>query len=354
MLAEVLRLRSKSFQVIAFFILVVGVEGASARPLDPISGDELSARISALTHEPWNGRASDGGRAPANCKEIKVTMDVIDPQLREKREVAVSLFRPASSAKVPAVIVVPTMNGVTVVEPKIASQLCSNGIAAVIADVVDTSLPREMPGSGHEDAVNRRAILALRTLLDLLSNHPAIDRDRLGMIGSSLGGIVTSMMVGVEPERIKAAVIAVGAGNLPFVLSTSDNSNVSELRRQRMEHLKLANSEAYEDWLRPIVKFDPMFFTPRAVKDRIMMVTAKADTKVPYEMQRALHEAFGRPTVSEYSGGHIETILSMTYFYFGEIVNFYKSRFGMSAFYVPPVTVHPPLTPEERASLGIR
>lgn len=313
---------------------------ASAKKIDPLSPTELALRLQDFAHDPWNGSASETDRRGGSCRESKVKLEVRDPLTQEKRPVDVAIMRPASKNKVPVVLVVPSMEGVTVIEPKIASQLCSNGIAAVIADVVDTTLPKTLPAIAHEDVQGRRAILALRTIIDLVSNHPAFDRDRIGIIGVSLGGVITSMIAGIEPDRLKAVVIVVGGGNLPFVLATSDQSKVADLRRQRMDFLKLHDSDRYEDWLRGTLRYDPMYFAARANHDRIMMITAKSDTKVPYSVQQDLFEAFGRPKVSEYSGGHVETIISMTYFYFGEVLDFYKSRLGLAPAFVPDVITH--------------
>lgn len=312
-----------------------------ARALDPIAPEEMIARLQEFNYEPWNGTASEVDRTNENgCQQSKVKLEVRDPVTAVVHPVALTIFRPATSEKVPAVIVVPSMEGVTIVEPKIAAKLCGSGIAAVISDVVDTSLPKSLPAARHEDEQERRAILSLRTVLDVLSTHPAFDRDRLGIIGVSVGGIITSMMAGIEPDRLKAVVVVVGSGNLPYVLANSDNDKVSDLRRQRMTHLKIRENEIYEDWLRANLRYDPLYFAPRAQRDRIMMITARGDTTVPYRMQQDLFEAFGKPTVSEYSGSHVQTILSMTYFYFGDVIKFYKSRLGLSSLVPEPVTFH--------------
>lgn len=328
----------------ALAILIVGVAGwsetALAKKLDPLTPTELQSRLQDFAHDPWNGSASESDRNGGDCRESKVKLEVRDPLTKEKRFVDVVVVRPSSVAKVPAVLVVPSVEGVTAIEPKIASQLCHAGLAAVIADVVDTSLPKSLPAIGHEDIQQRRAILALRTILDLVSNHPAFDRDRIGIIGVSLGGVITSMFAGIEPDRLKAVVIVVGGGNLPFVLATSDQAKVSDLRRQRMEYLKVRNPEQYEDWLRGTLRYDPLYFAPLANRDRIMMITARNDSKVPYSVQQDLFEAYGRPKVSQYSGGHVETIIKMTYFYFGEVIDFYKDRLGLASAFVPEVITH--------------
>ena len=325
---------------LAFSLLVSLVLNASvgeARPLDPITRADQASRLADLVYTPYATRAGlPAGNIDGDCEHSTTKVVVMDPVTQIGREVSLPVYRPVQDGvvvnKSPIVVVVPTLNGVTVVEPRAASQLCSNGIAAVIADVIDTSLPATMPGAGHEDKHNRDAILAIRTILDYLGKQPQFDSNRMGIIGFSLGGIMTSMIAGVEADRLKAVVITVGGGNIPYIMSTTDQDKIQSLREQRMSFMNMTEPTQYEDWLRPLVKFDPLAFSSLAHGDRIMMVTAKSDTKVPYIMQQGLAKAFGNPVISEYSGGHVQTILSLVYFYFGDVTSFFKTKFGMPNF----------------------
>src|SRR5690606_31229816 len=155
------------------------------------------------------------------------------------------------------------------------------------------TVPEEIPSWGFEDQNNRRAILSLRTIIDYIEGTPYFDSRKIGMIGSSLGGVTTSFMAGIEPQRISAFVIVVGGGNIPYTLSVSDNEKILELRRRRMAAEGLTDPEHYEDKLREILKFDPMYFASFAVRDKIFMALSRSDTKVPTLVQEDLFRAFG-------------------------------------------------------------
>jgi cephalosporin-C deacetylase-like acetyl esterase len=315
------------------FVLSIVFWGSfsQARPVDPITSEELQARIAELRHTPWNGKATESHREIyAGCRSSRVQIEIIDPLTLQSKPLVLRVYRPARSAKVPVMIVIPTIMGTTVVEPDLAYNFCGGNIGTVIADVNDPTIPSKMPAWGIEDRNSRWAIMALRTVIDMVEQMEVFDRDRIGVMGVSLGGITAAMLSGVEPQRLKATVIVVAGGNMPFILSTSDNKDVAEFRNRRMRHMGINDKIEYENILHNTIRFDPMHFVPNIDKNRVMMVAARRDTKVPYSTQKELFLALGKPEAVEYNAGHVETILEVTYFSFGSVMKFVKSRFGQS------------------------
>jgi len=312
--------------------LIIGTSIAEAKPLDPISEGELYDRLAKLQHMPWSGKSLERPSGWfSGCRKSTVTLTVGDPLTMEYRDLDVVLIRPDSNKPVPVSMVLPTMDGVTAVERAIASNLCAMNVAAIIADVNQNTVPEEIPSWGFEDQNNRRAILSLRTIIDYIEGTPYFDSRKIGMIGSSLGGVTTSFMAGIEPQRISAFVIVVGGGNIPYTLSVSDNEKILELRRRRMAAEGLTDPEHYEDKLREILKFDPMYFASFAVRDKIFMALSRSDTKVPTLVQEDLFRAFGEPEHTVFNVGHVSTVIGMAFFYFDYVSDFLSKRFGIPA-----------------------
>jgi hypothetical protein len=71
-----------------------------------------------------------------------------------------------------------------------------------------------------------------------------------------------------------------------------------------------------------------MHFAPLANKDRLLMVMAENDTKVPTIVQKDLFRAFGQPDYMIFAGTHVGTLLSLTYLYFDTVVEFLSARFA--------------------------
>lgn len=305
---------------------------ATAKPLDPISDGELYDRLGRLQHMPWAGKSIERPSGWfSGCRQSTVTLTVGDPLTMESRDLDVVLIRPDSNKPVPVAMVIPTMDGVTAVERAIASNLCAMNVAAIISDVNQNTVPEDIPSWGFEDRNNRKAILSLRTIIDYIESTPYFDPRKIGMIGSSLGGVTTSYMAGVEAHRVNAFVIVVGGGNLPYTLSVSDNEKLMELRQLRMAAEGFTDPSQYEDKLRETVKFDPMYFTRLAVREKLFMTLSKSDTKVPTLVQEDLFRAFGQPEHTIFNVGHVSTVIGMAFFYFDYVSDFLSKRFGIPA-----------------------
>jgi dienelactone hydrolase len=224
-------------------------------------------------------------------------------------------------------------------EPQVARSLCSAGYASIIADVNDLRPASPWPAWGGEDVNNRRAIFALKTVVDFAERVPNFDASRIGAIGLSLGGITTALWAGVDP-RLKAAVVVVGGGNLPYILSHSDEPNVVDMREKRMQAAGLQTIEEFEQILRSNVMIDPFYFAPQADHHRILQILAESDTRVPYVVQREMFQAWGGPQSITFTSGHEFTIFQVVYFYMGDVIDFLNDRMkpGATRFDFAPIT----------------
>ena len=313
----------------AFAVVLAAISlQAQARPLDAISGEERLSRLNEITHVPWDGQVTEKDNGGSfGCRKTEVDITYVDPTDGVRRPLRINMFSPGTNDRIPAVLVIPTILGTTQLEPIIGNRLCRAGMAALVADVNDTSQPQEMPSWGIEDVKNRRALVALRTVLDYAERSPRFDPNRLAIMGSSMGGITSAMLAGLEPQRLKAIIINVGGGNLPFTLAYSDNGTVGELRKRRMEHMRTGDPAAYEEQLRLTVKYDPIYFAGSAVRERVLVVQARRDVSVPFVIQEELASALGEPSKIVYDSGHVDAIVSLVLWRMGEVVDFLNSRF---------------------------
>ena len=333
--------RSAGFLKPSLFVVLAGTSFAlpcAALPFVPIPSSEISIRVAELTPKPWDGHISESTVVNGSCIISEVHLNVTDPINGETWPIHTTLYRPNVTNPVPMTLVIPTIDGVTVLEPRVAGQLCGAKIGAMIAMLHDTTQPDLLPSWGHEDLVNRKEILGLRTLLDFAERDPRFDRNKLGMIGLSLGGVITSMMAGLEPDRLRAAVVVVGGGNMSYILAMSDNDQVGTLRKRRMASLGVTDLSVYETMLSQSLRYDPLFFAGRALRERIMMVMSTVDTKVPAIVQRETYEAFQRPEYMLFNWGHIPTLAQLAYLYMDPVIAFMNSRFEGREAVSSPIT----------------
>lgn len=311
--------------------LFLQVGQAVARPLDPISSEQTLQLLNEMTPIPFNGKSleRDDGWS-GSCRRSIVTISVTDTVTGVARLQNLTVIRPAKTlTPVPVMVVVPTMEGITPIETSIASSFCDAQIATIIADVDDNTVPTVMPSWGLEDVRDRYSVLALRTTIDFAHNSPYFDHNRVGFMGLSLGAIMGSFIASLESDRLAATVLVLAGGNLPYILSISDNERITEMRDQRMKATGIKLVTDYEEKLHQTLRYDPLRFSFAAKPGNMLMVMSSNDNKVPTVAQNTLHEAFGRPESSLYSLSHVETVIALTYFYFHTVTDFLNTKMDL-------------------------
>jgi dienelactone hydrolase len=320
----------------AVLFVSMGALLSEARPRDPIAPDEAESRLKELQHVPWTtgpGTTEKEVSSGWSCSEFQLTLTSVDPETGLEETVKIPVHRPRTNKPTPAVIVIPTIEGVTALEPNMARQICDEQMTAVIADVTDRRLPQPMPGWGFEDRQNRRTVQWLRTILDYLEQDARVERQQIGAVGFSLGGIHASLFGAVESSRLKGLVIAVAGANLPGVLSDSRAKQVVNLREERMRATGLDRA-GYEEALHGSIRIDPVYLASRVDAAKTLMVLARSDEHVPTPYQDELFATVSAsgatPKKVEYGGGHVGTLVQLVFFDGNLITDFIKEKFGLS------------------------
>jgi len=311
----------------ALFALILLSFSAQAQVWQEISPTERQLRLAQLTHAPWGGEVKETSTKTAlGCSKSEVTLKVRSPE-GKKWNFTFTLVRPENAKKNALVMLLPTIERLTPLEPTIAYQLCKADYAVAVIDANDNSQPQNLPAWGHEDQVLRQTILTIRTIMDWAQSDARIYKTKIALFGHSLGGITAALMAGVEPQRLKAIVIAVGAGNMPGVLTKSIYPRVAYLRWRRFAELGNISSDDYEKNLIENLKYDPLNFASRVKTDRLYFVMAAWDRSVPYEYQLQTHQAFGSPEYHLFSpGGHIDGLLRLSLWDFDKVESFLDSK----------------------------
>ena len=144
-----------------------------------------------------------------------------------------------------------------------------------------------------------QTIVDLRRGIDFLETLEEIDRDRIGYAGGSMGGILGSIFIGVEP-RVKAAVIVVGGGNMTLMIMKSKHPSIPPIR-ERIRELGIS----WEEVRRIVEPVDPLNFIWRFSPRPIQFHCGRYDEIVPAEAQEQLVERAGEPKeVYWYETGH--------------------------------------------------
>ncbi|MBY0384686.1 alpha/beta hydrolase [bacterium] len=317
-------------KTIGILSIVFSVQSLFAKTLTLPTPDKVALLLSEFEQQKFLQPLKE---SPAysflKCERLKIELLVGENITGARYNKSFTIFTPNKNKKVPVVIAVPPLMGIAV-EYIMAQKLCAKGIATIFAAVNENLRPgkMEMPSWGFEDRTLVRAVVSLRTLLDYIQTSPYFDKAKVGILGSSLGGITALQLAGVESDRLQAIVTLVAGGNIPEILASSEQRRVKKLRRRRMASLGVDSPEVYEDLLRRTIRHDPLYFSHKVPKDKVLMIISNSDTAVPTANQRLLYQALGKPESFEYSMGHIPTILYVAIMDFDKITSFLDKKFN--------------------------
>jgi len=144
-----------------------------------------------------------------------------------------------------------------------------------------------------------------------------------------MGAIKGALLTPLEP-RINASVLAMPAGDLPYVLTYSTEHGIA---RRRTEFLKTKNltEEELRAQLAKGITCDPIHFAQYVDPRKVMLVLAACDTTVPIKKGLELRAKMGKPQTIVVASGHYTAALYVFYLRYRTLL-FFKDRLAPKAF----------------------
>ena len=311
-----------------FALCTISSPQVFAKPLNSINVFDYLARVAQLRYTPLDLTTAkiSSSQTIKGCQIDETHFTVHDPILNSNHEMTIALYHPVANGRYPAIIIVPTIIGRSVIETSSAYRFCLNNIVTAIADVNDLRAPAVLPDWQLHDRDNRAVVVDLRNLIDLLQNYNQVDPQRVGAYGLSLGAYSVALLASVD-SRLKLVGLVAGAGNMPSILSYSTQRVPMKLRNTRMTALNDFSVEDYENNLRTNIRFDPIYMTRNPDTKKYFMLIDTTDADVPSVNQQELWEALGQPAHLDVSMTHAETIISAATIHFDAILKNIVSRF---------------------------
>ncbi len=145
----------------------------------------------------------------------------------------------------------------------------------------------------------RQAVLDVRRLIAILRQQGA---SRIGVMGMSMGGWITSLVSVVETDLALSAIV-VPPVDLTHILKTSPL-----LRTIRNDIIQ--DGLLDQDVSRVSFLLSPLSYPLRVPLDRVRLFQARHDRALPPKGVEDLWNHWGRPLLRKYSAGHISIVLS--------------------------------------------
>ena len=243
--------------------------------------------------------------------KLRFPSPVVTPDA-ENNTVHAEYFAPVGfGPKRPGVIVLHILGADFPLSRYMAARLADRGVAALFV-----KLPyygeRRPQGKGQEGkrflsadidrniSAMRQAVCDVRRAAVWLGGRPEVDRQRVGISGISLGGIVSSLVAAVDPA-IRDGVFLLAGGDLSSILWGMPEG--AAYRRQW-----IASGRNRQDLKVMTDPFDPLSYADRLIGKRLLFIAGKVDEVVPPSSTLLLWEAAGRPSIRWYDCGHYSAV----------------------------------------------
>jgi len=222
-------------------------------------------------------------------------------------------FRPVGfPGKRPAVVVLHILGSDFPLSRYLAARLADRGVAALFVKLPyygerrPTEGPGPVPRKFLSDDIERtmrsmrQGVCDVRRALRWLATRPEVDADRLGVTGISLGGIVSSLVVSVDPQ-VRSGALLLAGGDLSKVLW--EMPETAPFRKSWTE-----SGKTIADFKRLTDPYDPITYASGMAGKRVLMIAGNVDEVVPPASARALWEAGGKPPIIWYDCGHYSAV----------------------------------------------
>jgi dienelactone hydrolase len=210
----------------------------------------------------------------------------------------------------PAILILPIMGGRTYpLESFFARGFVHHGYHALVVHRPD--IKDEIRDLEDIDVLLRASLSDTRRIIDWLERQPNVDAKRLGLFGISLGAIRGVMVLGMEP-RLRAGVLGLPGGDLPYIATHSEDRNIKKARAKILEKNQLSVEEG-EERLREAITCEPLAIAPAVDPSRVLLVIAACDKVVPASKGWELRRKMGNPQTIQLCGGHYSSVVHVPY-----------------------------------------
>lgn len=226
----------------------------------------------------------------------------------ENNTVHAEFFVPPGKGPFPVAVVLDILQGDALVARGESMWMAQHGVAGLVVYMAHYG-PRRPPGSPNRlispDLAKtiegvRQTVLDVRCAVAWLADQPDIDRDNIGIVGTSLGSLVGAVVAANEP-RVKNVCLMLTGGGL--VDAYYDHPKAAPYRPLVGW---LGGKAALKQILAPV---DPLTYAGQLKGKNLLMICARRDDIVPPKAAECLWEATGKQRIVWFDATHVGAAL---------------------------------------------
>ncbi len=292
------------------------LESEETRPLP----EDVRAR-----YEPRSVSEVDVLRQPGSTDRwdrFEVAFRLEPPVVEGESRGSFDWYVPKGKGRLPVVLVSPILKGDYALEHNLARTLAAAGFSALVLhqppDLLD---PDRSPAD--LEMLLRHYVVEAGAIVSWLGERPEIDPERIGVLGISMGGIKSCLLLAVEP-RIRAGAVVIGGGDLAGIFEDSVEPVVRRYVRTRARR-EQTTEEAIVAEVRAAFRDDPLALAGTIDSRKVLLILARFDQTVPYRCGERLAECLPHALTIVYPAGHYSLALFLG-FVKTDLVRFFRQR----------------------------
>ena len=241
-----------------------------------------------------------------NCKLVKFRIKDF-PELKNKYAKAYHYAPKDQSRKYPCLILYPPTGGPNSFIKKFAAKFADEGYTVMAFQRRERFFDNKKPLEYNANLF-RQTVIDVRRGIDFLETKPYADTSRVGIMGISLGGVISLLATEADP-RIRSTVTVVAAGDMPEILATSGFNRIRKLRKTLTKKYDLDREKLVALAEKELSPIDPITYADRIDPQRLLMINASMDDIVKIHVALNSWEAFGKPDFLRLPTGHYSTFV---------------------------------------------
>lgn len=226
----------------------------------------------------------------------------------ENNTVHCQWYKPLGNGPFPTAVVLDILGGDQSLARVQSTYLARKGIACLFVQMAyygprrpaNSKVRLLMPDIDHSLAAVRQTVLDIRRASAWLASRPEVDKQRLGVIGTSLGSFMGTLTAEMEPRFKKVAIVLGGGGVVDAFYDHPKGAAIRLLweslggTREKLKNL--------------IAVADPITCAENLKDRQVIMIAASKDEIVPPSACKKMWEALGQPKIVWYDAGHYTAV----------------------------------------------
>jgi hypothetical protein len=229
--------------------------------------------------------------------------------LSMKNNITIDYYDIHPMGRAPVVMVLPILGGGNGIARSFAQSFAENGYAAVLVHRQEEY--KKLNSLNLLNPTLEQIVIDHRQAIDWIETRPELDAGRIGVFGISMGGIKGALLDAIE-ERVAASVLVMAGGDIPYILTKSNEDTIAKRRKALMRAEKITAGELYNQ-LSSMITADPLRLAEYIDARKILLILARYDEVVPFKKGEELRHKIGNPETIYLLSGHYSAALYIPY-----------------------------------------